>query len=95
VAPTNILQILTKAIKERRCVALRYKDQRSVHVIEPHAIYSDEDSQLIPDSCFSAARLKYKSGLVAIVEVPSPPFAYPEATSEMGPPRPEHLRRPA
>ena len=132
-APTNILQMLTKAIRERRCVALRYQDQRSVRVIEPHAIYSDEHSQLMLDGYqirghsssgrplpfwrpfrikkiadvevlkevfmprtaegFSAARLKYKNGLVAIVEVPSNPFSYPEATLEMGPPRPEHLRR--
>lgn len=134
-APTNILQVITKAIKERRCVALRYQDQRAVRVVEPHAIYTDEHSQLMLDAYqirgysssgrplpfwrpfrikkisgvdvlkevfmprtaegFSAARLKYKSGLVAIVEVPNTGFAYPEATLEMGPPRPEHLRRSA
>lgn len=131
-APTNILQVLTKAIKERRCVAIRYQDQRAVRVVEPHAIYSDEHSQLMLDAYqvrghsssgrplpfwrpfrikkivdaevlkevfmprtaegFSAARLKYKNGLVAIVEVPHTPFAYPEAALEMGPPRPTHLR---
>lgn len=134
-APTNILQVITKAIKERRCIALRYQDQRAVRVVEPHAVYTDEHSQLMLDAYqirgysssgrplpfwrpfrikkisgvdvlkevfmprtaegFSAARLKYKNGLVAIVEVPSTGFAYPEATLEMGPPRPEHLRRSA
>jgi predicted DNA-binding transcriptional regulator YafY len=133
VAPTNILQILSKAIKERRCVALRYQDQKAVRVVEPHAIYTDEHSQLMLDAYqvrgysssgrplpfwrpfrikriadvdvlkevfmprtaegFSAARLKYKNGLVAIAEVPNTGFAYPEATLDMGPPRPEHLRR--
>lgn len=134
-AQPNILQVLTKAIKERRCVALRYQDQRAVRVVEPHAIYSDEHSQLMLDAYqvrgfsssgrplpfwrpfrikkisdvevlkevfmprtaegFSAARLKYKNGLIAIVEVPSTSLAYPEAALEMGPPRPEQLRRPA
>lgn len=132
-APTNILQILSKAIKDRRCLALRYQDQKAVRVVEPHAIYTDEHSQLMLDAYqvrgysssgrplpfwrpfrikkitdvevlkevfvprtaegFSAARLKYKTGLVAIVEVPNAPFAYPEAALDMGPPRPEHLRR--
>lgn len=132
-APPNILQVLTRAIKERRCVALRYQDQRAVRVVEPHAIYSDEHSQLMLDGYqirgysssgrplpfwrpfrvkkiaevevlkevfvprtaegFSASRLKYKNGLVTIVEVPNTSFAYPEAALEMGPPRPEHLRR--
>lgn len=45
---------------------------------------------------FSAARLKYKSGLVAIVETPQATFAYPPSVAmEVGPPRPAHLRRPA
>lgn len=132
-APANILQILSRAIKERRCVALRYERQRSVRVVEPHAIYSDEHSQLMLDAYqvrgysssgrplpfwrpfrvkkiddaqilkdvfmprtaegFSAARLKYKNGLVAIVQVPSTSFVQPEAALEMGPPRPSHLRR--
>ncbi len=135
-APANILQVLNRAIKERRCVALRYQDQRAVRVVEPHAIYSDEHSQLMLDAYqvrgysssgrplpfwrpfrikkitdvevlkevfqprtaegFSAARLKYKNGLVAIVETPPPTFAYPaQAAMEVGPPPPPHLRRSA
>lgn len=132
-APANILQILTRAIKDRRCVALRYERQRAVRVIEPHAIYSDEHSQLMLDAYqvrgysssgrpmpfwrpfrikkimdveilkdgfmprtaegFSADRLKYKSGLVAIVESPRAAFVHPEVAAEVGPPRPPHLRR--
>lgn len=133
VAPANILQILSRAIKERRCIAIRYQGQRPVRVVEPHAIYSDEQSQLMLDAYqirghsssgrpppfwrpfrvkkidevevlknvfmprtaegFSAARLKYKNGLVAIAEAPGAVFAQPEAAMEVGPPRPAHMRR--
>jgi predicted DNA-binding transcriptional regulator YafY len=133
VAPANILQILSRAIKERRCIAIRYQGQRPVRVVEPHASYSDEQSQLMLDAYqirghsssgrplpfwrpfrvkkidgveilknvfmprtaegFSAARLKYKNGLVAIVEAPVAVFAHPEAAAEVGPPRPAHMRR--
>ena len=133
VAPANILQILSRAIKERRCIAIRYQGQRSVRVVEPHAIYSDEQSQLVLDAYqirghsssgrllpfwrpfrvkkideveilknaflprvaegFSTARLKYKNGLVAIAETPGAVFVQPEATMEVGPPRPPHIRR--
>lgn len=132
-APANILQVLTRAIKDRRCVALRYERQRAVRVVEPHAIYSDEHSQLMLDAYqvrgysssgrpmpfwrpfrvkkiagveilnnvfaprtaegFSAARLKYKNGLVAIVQSPAATFVHPQAAVEVGPPRPPHLRR--
>jgi len=104
-----------------------------VRVVEPHAIYSDEQSQLVLDAYqirghsssgrplpfwrpfrvkkideveilknvfmprtaegFSAARLKYKNGLVAIVESPGAVFAQPDAVMEVGPPRPSHMRR--
>lgn len=130
----NILQVLVQAIKERRCVALRYHDQRGLRVVEPHAVYTGERSVLMLDGYqirgysssgrpmpfwrpfrlkeissievlketftprtaegFSAARLKYKSGLVAIVQAPVDRFAYPPAAlAEVGPPRPDHLRR--
>lgn len=46
----NILQVLTRAINERRCIALRYQDQRAIRVVEPHAIYSEEHSQLMLDA---------------------------------------------
>lgn len=129
----KILQILSRAIKERRCVALRYGDQREVRVVEPHAIYTDERRELVLDAYqtrgfsaadrpppfwrpfrvkkisalsvlnerflprtaegFSAARLKYKSGLVAIVAQPAAAFAYPPQPVDIGPPPPPWLRR--
>jgi len=46
----NILQLLTKAIREKRCVAVRYHDQRHVRVIEPHAIYTHESGELVMDA---------------------------------------------
>jgi hypothetical protein len=42
---------------------------------------------------FSAARLKYRKGLVAIVEQPPAAFVYPTHATDMGPPRPPGLRR--
>jgi predicted DNA-binding transcriptional regulator YafY len=132
-SPT-LLQVLNQAIKERRCVALRYHGQREVRVVEPHAIYTGEHSALVLDGYqvrgfsssgrpapfwrpfrlkhisgvqvlketfqprtaegFSKARLKYKNGLIAIVETSAATFAYPAAVlGEVGPPRPTHLRR--
>jgi predicted DNA-binding transcriptional regulator YafY len=131
--PTNILQVLTQAIRERRCVAMRYHDQREIRVVEPHAIYTDDRSSLVLDAYqirgysssgrpapfwrpfrlreiasvevmketfqprvaegFSSARLKYKNGLVAIVAMPASGFNVAAAAEEMGPPRPQHLRR--
>jgi len=46
----NILQLLTAAIREKRCVAIRYHDQRHVRVIEPHAIYAHESGELLVDA---------------------------------------------
>lgn len=46
----NILQLLTQAIHEKRCVAIRYHDQRHVRVVEPHAIYTQESGELVMDA---------------------------------------------
>jgi predicted DNA-binding transcriptional regulator YafY len=46
----NILQLLTTAIREKRCVAVRYHDQRHVRVIEPHVIYTHESGELVMDA---------------------------------------------
>jgi len=46
----NILQLLTAAIREKHCVAIRYHDQRHVRVIEPHAIYTHESGELVMDA---------------------------------------------
>jgi predicted DNA-binding transcriptional regulator YafY len=129
----NIMALLSQAIREKRCVAIRYHDQRQVRVIEPHAIYTNERGELVVDAFqtrgysasgrptpfwrpfrlkkvtaasllkepfeprmsegFSPDRLKYKSGLVSIVQDTSPAFAYPTQASEMGPFLPEGLRR--
>lgn len=46
----NILQLLTTAIREKRCVAIRYHDQRELRVVEPHAIYSHKNGELLVDA---------------------------------------------
>lgn len=129
----NILQYMTEAIREKRCVAIRYHDQRQVRVVEPHAIYSDERGEFIMDAYqtrgysasgrpppfwrpfrlkkiaaisvlkenfeprttegFSAQRLKYRNGVIAIVEDSRPAFSYPVKPAEMGPFLPDNLRR--
>ena len=43
----NILQLLTAAIRDKHCVAIRYHDQRHVRVIEPHVIYTHESGELV------------------------------------------------
>lgn len=47
----NILQLLHSAIKEKRCIAIRYRDQHQIRVLEPHAIYTDENGEIVID-CF-------------------------------------------
>ncbi len=127
----NVLQLLTGAIKERRCVAIRYRDQNQIRVVEPHAIYKDEAGEVVVE-CFqtrgySAAgrgtpywrpfrlrkitalsvlgetfsprveegysphKLKYKNGLLAVVEVGEADlraarYSYPpQPAQEIGP----------
>jgi predicted DNA-binding transcriptional regulator YafY len=46
----NILKVLTNAIREKRCVAIRYHDQRHVRVVEPHVIYTHESGELVMDA---------------------------------------------
>lgn len=46
----NILQVLTKAIGEKHCVAIRYHDQRHVRVVEPHVVYTHESGELVLDA---------------------------------------------
>jgi len=131
----NSIQLISQAIKDRRCIAIRYHDQRQIRVVEPHAIYTDERGELVLDGYqtrgfsasgrpapfwrpfrmkkitavsvlkeafqprlaegFSANRLKYRSGLVAIVQDSQPAFGYvyPAQTTEIGPHLPDGLRR--
>jgi predicted DNA-binding transcriptional regulator YafY len=131
---SNILQVLSQAVREKRCVAIRYHDQRQIRVLEPHAIYTGERGELMLDAYqtrgysssgrpppfwrpfrlkkitavsvlkenfaprvsegFSPDRLKYKTGLVSIVQDNAgPAFVYPTQQSEIGPPLPVGLRR--
>jgi len=46
----NVLQLISRAIRERRCLALHYDHQRQVRVVEPHAVYTDEHDQLVLDA---------------------------------------------
>ncbi len=45
----NILQLLTTAINEKHCVAIRYRDQHQIRIIEPHVIYTDENGEMVVD----------------------------------------------
>jgi len=45
----NILQLLTTAVNEKRCVAIRYRDQHQIRIFEPHAIYTDENGEMVVD----------------------------------------------
>lgn len=131
----NILKVLTKAIKEKRCAAIRYYNQREIRIIEPHAIYTNERGELVVDCYqtrgfsssgrpppfwrpfrlkkiaavsllkenfqvrkaqgFTANRVKYRNGLIAIVQQEKPSYLYPEhALHDMGPFLPDRgLRR--
>jgi hypothetical protein len=135
----NTLQLLTGAIKQRRCIAIRYRDQNQIRVVEPHAIYKDEAGEVVVE-CFQTRgysaggrgapywrpfrvrkitalsvlgetftprveegytphKLKYKSGLVALVEVGEAElhaarYTYPpQPASEIGPFLPSRSRR--
>ena len=46
----NILQLLAKAVREKRCVAIRYHDQSDIRVIEPHAIYTADNTEIMADA---------------------------------------------
>ena len=46
----NVLHTLTRAIRECRYVALRYHGQSGLRIVEPHAIYTDAQSQLMLDA---------------------------------------------
>jgi predicted DNA-binding transcriptional regulator YafY len=46
----NILKLLVTAVKEKRCVAIRYHDQRDIRVIEPHAVYTGEHGEIMVDA---------------------------------------------
>lgn len=45
----HILKLLAKAVKEKQCAAVRYRDQRQIRVIEPHCIYTNERDEMVVD----------------------------------------------
>ncbi len=45
----NVLQVLTAAVREKRCVAIRYHGQTHIRVIEPHAIYTASNGEIVVD----------------------------------------------
>ena len=46
----NILQLLVKAVREKRCLAIRYHDQQEIRVIEPYAIYTADNTEIMVDA---------------------------------------------
>jgi hypothetical protein len=46
----NIIKVLTQAIKEKCCVAIRYHGQSHIRVLEPHAIYTAENGEIVVDA---------------------------------------------
>src|SRR3990167_2119500 len=76
----NTIQLISQAIKEKRCIAIRYHDQRQIRVVEPHAVYTDERGDLSVDAYQTRAQ-------------PAFGYVYPAQTTEIGPHLPEDLRR--
>lgn len=132
----NILQLLIGAVRERHCVAVRYRDQNQIRVLEPHVIYTDEGGEIVCDCYqtrgysaagrptpfwrpfrikkitalsvlketfsprtvegFSASKLKYRNGFIAMVDETADPFVYPyqgQNPQEMGPFLPKNPHR--
>lgn len=46
----NVLQSISRAIRERHCLAIYFDQQRQVRVVEPHAVYTDENDELVLDA---------------------------------------------
>ena len=45
----NILKLIVKAVKERRNIAIRYRGQQEIRILEPHAVYTDERGEVVVD----------------------------------------------
>ena len=43
------LHVLMAGVKQKRRVAIRYRDQERSRVVEPHVIYTDENREVIAD----------------------------------------------
>lgn len=46
---SNVLKTLKKAIENRRCLAVRYRGQQGVRVIEPHVAYTNDAGEFVVD----------------------------------------------
>lgn len=57
----NTLRILTQAILEKRCVAIRCEGRARLVTIEPHAIYTDEQNNIVID-CFQKSGASEEDG---------------------------------
>ncbi|MDH5649754.1 MAG: WYL domain-containing protein [Gammaproteobacteria bacterium] len=133
----NITKLLVKAVKEKRAVAIRYRKQKEIRVIEPHAIYTNDRGEVVVDGFqvrgysdsgksgpfwrpfrvkkisaisvlkeefyprvkegFSTEKSRYRTGLLAMVELETPlrAFVYSsEALQQMGPFLPGQGSRP-
>jgi len=127
----NILKLIVKATKDNKCIAVRYRGQKEIRVLEPHAVYTSERGDITVDGFqvrgysasgrpppfwrplrikkisaisvlnetftprtaegFSPGKLRYKNGLLAIVDEVKPTHLYsPEALKNMGPFLPKH-----
>jgi hypothetical protein len=122
----NILKLIVKATNDGKCIAIRYRGQKEIRVLEPHAVYTDERGEIIVDGFqtrgfsasgrptpfwrplrvkkisaisvlnekfisrtaegFSSSKLRYKKGLMAIIDEARPSHLYSaEALQRMGP----------
>jgi len=122
----NILKLVVKATKNGQCIAVRYRGQKEIRVLEPHAVYTNDRGEVTVDGFqtrgysasgrpppfwrpfrvkkitaisvlnekflpresegFSSSKLRYKNGLMAIVDTARPSHMYsPEALQNMGP----------
>lgn len=45
----NVIKLIAKAIKERRVIAIRYRGQDDLRVVEPHALYRNERGEITVD----------------------------------------------
>ena len=62
----NTIQLISQAIKEKRCIAIRYHDQRQIRVVEPHAVYTDERGELSMDAGIPPPAGRRRSGGLSV-----------------------------
>ncbi|GMR17654.1 MAG: hypothetical protein BMS9Abin33_0047 [Gammaproteobacteria bacterium] len=43
----NISKLIIKAVKEKRCVAIRYRKQKEIRVMEPHVVYTNDRGEVV------------------------------------------------